>query len=135
MHQQIFVNVAVDDLPRSKAFFEHLGYQFNSRYCNDDGASLILGDNLYVMLLTKPFFKTFSHKKMIDSHHANETLICLSCDSREQVNALVAKAKEAGATVPVSPQDHGFMYVHGFHDLDGHIWELCYMESDNGAEI
>jgi predicted lactoylglutathione lyase len=128
MHKQIFVNLAVADLPRSKAFFESLGLAFNPQFSNDQGACLVLGDNIFAMLLVKDFFKTFTGKPLVDPREATEVLLCLSCESRAEVDAIVAKAVAAGGTAPRTPQDHGFMYGHGFEDLDGHIWELGYMD-------
>lgn len=134
MHQQIFVNMAIKDMARSQAFFRALGYDFNPQFTNEKGASLVLGQNLYAMLLVEDFFKGFvPHKAIADTRTSVETLICLSCDSREQVDALVAKALAAGGTAPRPPQDHGFMYGHGFEDLDGHIWELMYMDTSAAA--
>ena len=128
MHKQIFVNVAVADLPKSKAFFESLGLAFNPQFTNEQGACLVLGDNIFAMLLVKDFFKTFTGKPLVDPREATEMLLCLSCESRAEVDAIVAKAVAAGGTAPRAPQDHGFMYGHGFEDLDGHIWELSYMD-------
>ena len=128
MHKQIFVNLAVADLPKSKAFFESLGLAFNPQFTNEQGACLVLGDNIFAMLLVKDFFKTFTGKPLVDPREATEMLLCLSCESRAEVDAIVAKAVAAGGTAPRAPQDHGFMYGHGFQDLDGHIWELSYMD-------
>jgi predicted lactoylglutathione lyase len=128
MHKQIFVNLAVNDLPRSKAFFESLGLTFNPQFTNDHGACLVLGENIFAMLLVKEFFKGFTGKPLVDPREATEVLLCLSCDSRAEVDAIVAKALAAGGTAPRAPQDHGLMYGHGFEDLDGHIWELGYMD-------
>ena len=89
----------------------------------------MLGENLYAMLLTREFFATFIDKPIVDAKKSTEVLVCVSCDSREQVDALVAKAVAAGGTAPRKPQDHSFMYGHGFEDLDGHIWELVYMSA------
>jgi uncharacterized protein len=127
VHKQIFVNLPIADMARSKAFFTALGYSFNPQFTNDQGAALVLGDNLYAMLLVRDFFKTFIDKPIADAHTSTEVLVCVSCDSREQVETLVAKARAAGGKLPRPPQDHGFMYAHGFEDLDGHLWELVYM--------
>ena len=127
MHKQMFVNLAVEDLPRSRKFFEALGLQFNPQFSNDSGACLVLGDNLFAMLLTKPFFATFTAKPLSDPSRSTEVLICLSCESRGEVDDLVARALAAGGTAPRAPQDHGFMYGHGFEDPDGHLWELVFM--------
>jgi uncharacterized protein len=127
MHKQIFVNLPIADMAKSQAFFKALGYSFNPDFTNEQGAALVLGENLFAMLLVHDFFKTFIDKPIADAKKSTEVLICVSCDSREQVDALVAKAVAAGGTSPRQPQDHGFMYAHGFEDLDGHIWELVYM--------
>jgi predicted lactoylglutathione lyase len=133
MHKQIFINLPVKNLPASKAFFEAMGYSFNPQFTDDNAACLVLGETLYAMLLTEPFFKGFTAKAIVDAKTGTEVLVCLSCESRAEVDSLVAKAKKAGAAVPREPQDHGFMYAHGFEDLDGHIWELAYMAGDPPA--
>jgi predicted lactoylglutathione lyase len=127
MHKQIFVNLPCRNLPASKAFFEALGYSFNPQFTNEMGAGLILGENLFAMLLTEDFARGFTAKPLVDARAATEVLVCLSCDSRAEVDTLVAKAHAAGGSVPRPPVDHGFMYGHGFEDLDGHIWELVHM--------
>ncbi len=129
MHSQIYVNLPITDMAKSRAFFTALGYSFNPDFSNEQGAALMLGENLYAMLLVHDFFKTFTDKPLANAHQSTEVLICLSCDSRAEVDALVAKAVAAGASVPRQPLDHGFMYAHGFEDLDGHIWELVHMSS------
>ncbi len=126
-HAQIFVNLPIKDMARSQAFFRSLGYEFNPQFTNEYGASLVLGENLFAMLLVEPFFQTFTKKAIVDAHQGAEVLVCLSCSSREEVDDLVNKARAAGATVPNEAQDHGFMYGHGFIDLDGHVWELVHM--------
>lgn len=126
-HAQIFVNLPCKHLPASKAFFEALGYHFNPQFTNESGACLLLGGNLFAMLLSEDFARGFTSKPLVDAKAATEVLVCLSCDSREEVDALVAKAVAAGGTAPRAAIDHGFMYAHGFEDLDGHIWELVFM--------
>jgi predicted lactoylglutathione lyase len=129
MHKQIFVNLPIKDMQRSQAFFKSLGFTFDPDFTNDQGACMIVGPNIFVMLLVEPFFKSFiSDKSIVDAKLNAEALVCLSCDSRAEVDALMAKAVAAGATAPRAPQDHGFMYGHGFEDPDGHIWELMHME-------
>lgn len=129
MNKQIYVNLPVKDLERSKAFFGALGFGFNPQFSNQDGACMIVSDDIYVMLLTEPFFQTFTGKPVADARKSTEVLLCLSCDSRDAVDDMAAKAKAAGGAWPNAPKDHGFMYQHGFEDLDGHMWELVYMES------
>lgn len=129
MGRMMFVNLPIRDMARSRAFFESLGFGFNPQFTNEMGACMVVSDpHNYVMLLVEPFFQTFTPKAVADATQTTEVLICLSCDSREEVDALVAKARAAGATVPRPPQDHGFMYGHGFTDLDGHMWELAYLD-------
>ena len=128
MNKQIFVNLPVKDLPRSRAFFESMGYSFNPQFSNDQGACLVISDTIYAMLLTEPFFQTFTKKPIADAKKSTEVLICLSCESKAEVDQLVAKAVAAGGKAPNPVQDHGFMYGHGFEDLDGHVWELMHMD-------
>jgi predicted lactoylglutathione lyase len=133
MARQIFVNFAVEDLARSKAFYTALGFRFNDQFTNESGACMVIEDNIFAMLLTRPFFQTFTTKEMCDPARSIEVLTCLSCDSREQVDELVAKAVAAGGRIAREARDHGFMYDHAFEDLDGHIWELVYMAPDASA--
>ena len=128
MNKQIFVNLPVKDLNKSKEFFAALGYTFNAQFTNEQGACMVISeDSIYAMLLTEEFFQTFIDKKIAKAHEVTEALICLSCESREEVDGLVNKALAAGGKTPRPPQDHGFMYAHSFEDLDGHLWELVYM--------
>lgn len=128
MAKQIYVNLPVKDLGRSRDFFASLGFAFEPKFSNDSGACMVVGDNIFVMLLVESFFQTFTKKPIVDAKKSVEVLVCLSCDSKAQVDELVAKAVGAGGTAPNPVQDHGFMYGHGFEDLDGHVWELAYME-------
>ena len=131
-HKQMFINLPIKDMAKSRAFFESLGYPFNPQFSNEQGACLVLGENLFAMLLTEPFFATFTKKTIVNAHESVEALLCLSCDSREEVDGLVAKAVAAGGKPQEQPQDHGFMYSHGFEDLDGHKWELVHMAGQPG---
>lgn len=128
MSRQIFVNLPVKDLERTKAFFGRLGFGFNPQFTNESGACMVIADGIYAMLLAEPFFQTFTKKPVADASKSTEVLVCLSCESRAEVDELVRKALAAGGKAPNAPQDHGFMYGHGFEDLDGHIWELVYMD-------
>ena len=128
MIRQIYVNLPVTDLKRSMAFFGALGFRFDPRFTNENAACMILGENMFAMLLIKSFFKTFTKKQICDATKSTEVLLCLSLEGRARVNDLVAKAAAAGGTIPREPKDHGFMYQHAFEDLDGHIWELIYMD-------
>jgi uncharacterized protein len=133
MHKQIYVNLAVGNLERSKAFFSALGFGFEPQFTNEQAACLILGDNIYAMLLVKDLFKSFTRKSLCDPRESTEALVGLSCESRGEVDALVARALAAGGCAPRAPQDYGFMYGHGFEDIDGHIWELIYMDPNAKA--
>ena len=130
MLRQIFVNLPIRDMARSQAFFKALGLSFNPRFTNEQGACLEIAENIYAMLLIEPFFQGFTRLPVADARKTTEVLIALSCDSRDEVNDLVAKAVAAGATTPNAPQDHGFMYQHGFADLDGHQWEVFWMDEN-----
>ena len=129
MPRQIFVNLPIKNMEKSQAFFRALGFAFNPQFTNDQGACLVISEGIHVMLLVESFYQTFTDKKLADARKVNEVLVCFSCDSREEVDAFVRKAKAAGGTVTRPPQDHGFMYGHGFEDPDGHIWELVHMRS------
>jgi uncharacterized protein len=126
MTKKIYVNLPVADLDRSQAFFSALGFDFYPEFTNDVGACLIVSESIFVMLLTRPFFATFTSKAIADSHSTTEVLVCLSCGSRAEVDELVQKAVAAGGKTPRAPQEHDSMYGHGFEDLDGHIWELIF---------
>lgn len=128
MARKIFVNLPIRDMQRSQAFFRALGFEFNPQFTNEQGACMVVGEDIFVMLLVEPFFRTFTKKPVADARESTEVLVCLSCDSREEVDALVRKALAAGGKAPNAPQDHGFMYGHGFEDLDGHLWELVWMD-------
>lgn len=126
-HQMIFVNLPVADLDRSRAFFTRLGYTFDERMCNGEALALELGPNHYAMLLRTDFFATF-HSEDVAEPGQHEVLICLSAESREQVDDLVDRAVGAGGA-PIRKEEHGgFMYGRSFSDLDGHIWEIMWMD-------
>ena len=129
MSRQIFVNLPIKNMEKSQAFFKSLGFSFNPRFTNEQGACMVISeDHNYVMLLVEPFFSTFTKKSIADASNTTEVIVCLSCDSRAEVDEMVRKAIAAGGKTPNAPQDHGFMYGHGFEDLDGHIWELAWMD-------
>ena len=127
MATEIYVNLPVKDLERSKAFFSALGYRFNPQFTNEQAAAMIISDGIYVMLLVESFFQNFIPNAICDTRKHTEVAICLSSESRQAVDALVKKAVAAGAA-PSQPRDHGFMYQHGFQDLDGHVWEVVHMD-------
>jgi len=134
MNQKIFVNLPVKNIEKTRAFFASLGYSFNLQFSNDSALCMVISEHIFAMLLAEPFFQTFTRKPVADATKGTEVLVCLSCDSRAEVDALVAKAVAAGGKTPNAPVDHGFMYGHGFEDLDGHLWELMYMDMAAAAQ-
>ena len=126
--------MAVKDLDKSVAFFTALGYTFNPQFTNDNATCMIISDTIYVMLLTVPFFQTFTKKEIVDARKAVESIICLSADSKHDVDQMVDKAVAAGATIPNPANDYGFMYQHSFEDLDGHHWEFVWMDPNGAPE-
>lgn len=127
MSTQIFVNLPVKDLNKSVEFFTKLGFSFDSKFTDENATCMIVAENIYVMLLVESFFKTFTDKEICDAKKSTEVLVCLSVESRTKLDELVNKAVAAGGTSPRPHKDYGFMYQHGFQDLEGHIWELVYM--------
>jgi predicted lactoylglutathione lyase len=128
MAAKIFVNLPVKDLNKSMEFFTKLDFKFNPQFTDETAACMIVSEDIFVMLLTRDKFKTFTPKEICDATKNTEVLVCLSSESRDKVNDMVRKAVAGGGSTYNEPQDHGFMYGHGFQDLDGHIWELIYME-------
>jgi len=130
MAREIYVNLPVHNLERSKRFFSSLGFGFEPKFSDDNAACMIVADNIHVMLLSEPFFKTFTSKAVCDTSASNEVLVCLSCQSDAEIDGLVATAAELGGRAARAPKDHGFMYEHAFEDPDGHIWELVHMRKN-----
>lgn len=132
MPTQVFFNFPVKDLEKSKAFFGKLGYTFNPQFTDETAACMVISDTIYSMLITEPKFKTFTTKELADGHATKEVIVCLSCESRKKVDEMISKAVAAGGTAwPEAPLDYGFMYYHGFEDLDGHHWEIMYMDPNH----
>ncbi|MDP3844309.1 MAG: VOC family protein [Oxalobacteraceae bacterium] len=129
MTSKIFVNLPVKSLNKSVAFFTQLGFAFNPQFTDETATCMIVSDDIFVMLLTEEKFKTFTPNEICDARKYTEVLVCLTVESRARVDEMVRKAVAAGGATYKEPQDHGFMYGHGFQDFDGHIWELIYMES------
>ena len=127
MATKIFVNLPVQELGRSVEFFTKLGYSFNPQFTDENATCMIVSEDIYVMLLVKPFFQSFTKKEICDTATSSEVIITLSADSKEQVDELVQKAIDAGAAYS-EPKDHGFMYQRAFHDPDGHHWEVFWMD-------
>lgn len=134
MSTQIFVNLPIKDLNRSVEFFTKLGYTFNPKFTDEKATCMIVSDTIYIMLLTQPFFQTFTKKEIVDAHKAIECTICLSADTKNAVDEMISKAEAAGATIPNQASDYGFMYQHCFEDLDGHHWEFVWMDPNSAPE-
>jgi hypothetical protein len=126
--RKLFVNLAVSDLKKSMEFFSKLGFEFNSKFTDDKAACMILSEEAFVMLLREPFFKSFTKRELCDTSRQTEGLFALSCESRAEVDELVRKAIEGGGKHAMDKQDHGFMYAWSFYDLDGHHWEVMWMD-------
>ncbi len=128
MMKQIFVNLPVKDLPASMEFFGKLGFQLNEQFTNDNAACLVVTDNIFVMLLREDFFQTFTKKEVADATRVTEVLSAFSVETKEAVDELLALALEAGGNEAREAQDLDFMYARSFEDLDGHIWEIVWMD-------
>ena len=129
MASQIYINLPIKNLEQSVAFFTHLGFKFNPKFTDEKATCMIINEgSSYVMLLLENFFKTFTTKPICDAHQSTEVLICVSVESRQKVDEMVTKALAAGGKTYNKPQDHGDMYLHGFQDLDGHLWEIMFMD-------
>jgi predicted lactoylglutathione lyase len=128
MATKIFVNLPVKDLDKSMTFFKALGFTFNPQFTDQTAACMVITDDIYAMLLTHAKFGAFTPKAIADAHKTTEVLTALSLDSREQVDRMCNTAIAGGGREPRAAQDHGFMYGRAFEDLDGHIWEVFWMD-------
>ena len=128
MPTQIIVNLPVKNLDKSIAFFKALGFKVNSQFTDQTAACMVISDDIYAMLLTHAKFKEFTSKAVADARKTTEVLIAISVDSKAKVKKMVEKAVAAGGKEPREPQDHGFMIHRAFEDLDGHIWEVLWMD-------
>ncbi|WP_145326303.1 VOC family protein [Paenibacillus xylanexedens] len=126
--KQIFVNLPVQDLKKSVDFFTKVGFEFDANFTDESATCMIIGDNIYAMLLVEERFQSFISKKISNAADTTEVIVALSVDSREQVDVIVQAALDAGAKPYNEPQDHGFMYGWSFQDLDDHLWEVSYMD-------
>lgn len=131
--RELYLNLPVADLSASKRFFERLGFAFEPRFTNAQAACMIVGERAFVMLLRRPFFETFTARAICDTARAAEGLFAFSADSRASVDALAATALSAGGREARAPSDHGFMYSRSFLDLDGHQWEVLWMDERTAA--
>lgn len=128
MTRQIFVNLPIRDLKATQAFFGKLGFEFNPKFSDDKAACMIINEHAYVMLLTEPFFKTFTKRELFDATKQTEALLCVSCPSRAAVDEMIKTALASGGKPAMPPQDMTFMYNGSFYDLDGHHWEVMWMD-------
>lgn len=128
MATKIFVNLPVKDLNKTVDFFTKLGFKFNPRFTDENATCMIVGEDIFIMLLVEKFFKSFTKKEIVDATKGTEAIIALSADSKEKVDDMIRKAIEAGGSAPDKAQDQGWMYGHGFQDLDGHLWEVLWMD-------
>lgn len=129
MVKQIFINLPVKNLQASMDFFKGLGYTFNPQFTDEKAACMVMGENIFAMLLVEEYFQTFTKKPVADARKSTEVLIAIDAPSRKAVEETVAKAKSLGGTIYDEPKDHGWMYQHSFADLDGHQWEIAYMDA------
>jgi uncharacterized protein len=127
---QIFVNLPVKDLNKSVEFFTRLGFEFKPQFTDENATCMIVNKDIFVMLLVEKFFKTFTKKQISDTTRDTEVIIALSAESREQVDQLIDKVIEAGGSEHRNPQDHGWMYGRSFEDINGHLWEVIYMDKN-----
>jgi len=129
MAKLIFVNLPVSDLGRATAFYQAIGAQKNDQFSDETASCMVFSETIHAMLLTHDKFRQFTPKKIADARVSSEVLICVSADSRDAVDDMIGKAKNAGGAADPSPkQDFGFMYGRSFEDPDGHIWEVMWMD-------
>lgn len=128
MVKEIFVNLPVKDLQKTIDFYTKLGFTFNPKFTDENATCMIIGENMYAMLLVEKYFKTFIKKEISDAKNNTEVLLAISLENREKVDEMMKNAIEAGGSEPRDPQDHGWMYSRSFEDLDGHIWEPFFMD-------
>ncbi|MFD6422891.1 MULTISPECIES: VOC family protein [unclassified Streptomyces] len=134
MEKMIFVNLPVKDLDVSKAFFEKLGYHCNPGFTDEHAACVVISDTIYAMLLTEPRFKDFATKEIADAAKTTEVMLCLSAESRAEVDETVDAALAAGGFPAGATQDYGTMYGRSFQDPDHHVWEVMWMDPAAVAE-
>ncbi|NOU94308.1 glyoxalase/bleomycin resistance/extradiol dioxygenase family protein [Paenibacillus sp. LMG 31456] len=125
---KIFVNLPVKDLNNTIDFFTKIGFEFNAQFTDENATCMVISEHIFVMLLVEEFFKTFTKKEIVDATKSTEAIVALSAESREKVDEIVNKALAAGGTPSNEPMDHGFMYSWSFQDIDGHLWEIIYMD-------
>jgi predicted lactoylglutathione lyase len=131
MAKNIYVNLPVKDLKNSISFYSALGFSLNEQFTDEKAACIVIGENIYAMLLTEGFFKEFTNKKICDATKSTEVLIAIDVPGRKDVDDMVNKASKAGGSLYREPQDHGWMYQHSFADPDGHQWEVLYIDESS----
>ena len=124
----LFVNLPVSDLQRSITFFEALGFAFNPQFTDATATCMLVGRDAYCMLLTRERFQGFSVRPVGEPRRETSALFAIGVESRAAVDALMERAVAAGGSHAGEPHDHGFMYERSFHDLDGHHWEVFWMD-------
>src|SRR5690242_11999820 len=128
MATMIFVNLPVTDVARSTAFYQAIGFEKNAQFSNEQASMMVWSDTISVMLLAHPFYATFTSKEIADTKRTSATLLCLSRDSRAEVDAITEAALAAGGHETRDPQEMGFMYGRSFEDPDGHTFEAMWMD-------
>ncbi len=128
MTTKIFINLPVKDVQKSIEFYTKIGFTVNPQFTNESASCMVLNETIFVMLLTHDFFKGFTKKEIADAHKTTQVLLAIDVESIEKIKELVVIAKDAGGEIYMEPADHGWMYQHSFADLDGHQWELAYMD-------
>ncbi|MGE8079614.1 VOC family protein [Peribacillus loiseleuriae] len=126
--EKIFVNLPVKDLNKSIEFFSKIGFEFNAQFTDENATCMVISDHIFVMLLVEDYFKGFTKKEIPDATKSSEVILTLSVESKGKVDELVDRALAAGGKASSDPVDHGFMYQWSFQDIDGHQWELFYMD-------
>lgn len=126
--KNIFINLSVKDVNKSTNFFKELGFEFNTQFSDETASCMIISENIFAMIMNEERFIGFTKKDIVDTTKSAEVILCLSAKNREQVDEVVNKALSSGGKSYNEPQDHGFMYIWGFQDLDGHLWEVAYID-------
>ncbi len=128
MAKKIFINLPVADLPKAMSFYTAIGFTNNPQFTDETAACMVLSEEIYVMLLTHPKFKQFTQKQIADTFQTVSVINSLSVDSNDEVNAMMEKAINSGGKEPTEAKDYGFMQQRSFEDLDGHLWEIFFMD-------
>lgn len=130
MGTKIFLNLPVKDLDKSRSFFKQLGFSFDSKFTNEKGTCLIIGENIFAMLLLEDFFKTFTQKEICNTTTSTEMIAAISVESKDKVDEIIIAVIQAGGKLHNEAKDYGWMYQRDFFDLDGHHWEIFYMDEN-----